>query len=280
MPLKTREGHNLGNFVIIDKKPRTLTEEKKEIFKELASLVMNQMDLRLDTRLAVKNQHNLMNITAHDLKNPLSIMPLLADMILMNKNEPDAIEKASVQIREAGRRMTETITHLLETTREEAGKNQLRLKKVDFDVLVKGVVLSNNVLAHKKKQKIGVVVEKCVVFADHQRLTEIIDNLINNAIKYSPLGKRIHVTLKRKKDEAYFEVKDEGPGLTKDDMKNLFRRFTSLSAQPTGGENSTGLGLSIVKDLVDAHNGKIFVNSEGKGKGASFAVVLPLSEGQ
>ena len=81
-----------------------------------------------------------------------------------------------------------------------------------------------------------------------------------------------------KEEFAVVEVKDEGPGLTKDDKKNLYRRFTSLSAQPTGGENSTGLGLSIVKNLVDAHRGFIYATSDGPGTGATFTVELPLSE--
>ena len=138
---------------------------------------------------------------------------------------------------------------------------------------------TNSSLARNKSQLLKLNIEEdCIVYGDAQRITEIADNLINNAIKYSPLGKNIYISLKRKGKKAVLEVRDEGPGLTKDDLRNLFRKYTSLSAQPTGGESSSGLGLSIVKHLVDAHRGKIVVKSAGEGKGASFVVELPLSE--
>ncbi|MNV55100.1 Sensor histidine kinase YycG [compost metagenome] len=112
--------------------------------------------------------------------------------------------------------------------------------------------------------------------ADEGKLTEIVDNLVNNAIKYSPLGTNIFVRVRETADhKVIIEVEDEGLGLTIEDKSKLYQRFTRLSAQPTGGENSTGLGLSIVKVLVEAHEGTIFAESEGQGKGCKFIVKLP-----
>lgn len=278
-PLKTKEGYNLGVLCIIDRKPRKFPEKDQETLQELADLVVQQMELRLEARTAVKNQHQILNITAHDLKNPLSIMPLLADLIIHNKENPTAIEDIAQQIKSAGKRMTKTINDLLEAARQDTGRIQLRLKAVDLGILVKGVVTANQALAHNKDQVIILnAVESATVFGDQQRISEIVDNLINNAIKYSPPGKEIHVSLTEKKTAVVVKVRDFGPGLTKDDLKNLFRKFTSLSAQPTGGETSSGLGLSIVKHLVDAHRGEIKVESEGPGKGTTFIVSLPKSE--
>lgn len=278
-PLKTKEGYNLGTLCVIDRKPRKLSEKDQKTLRDLAELVIQQMELRLEARTAIKHQHQILNITAHDLKNPLAIMPLLADLIIHNKENPAAIEDIAQQIKSAGKRMTKTINDVLEAARQETGKIQLRLRALDMAVLVKGVVTANQALAHNKDQVIILdSVKKSIVFGDQQRLSEIVDNLINNAIKYSPPGKEIHVRLKEKKTAAVVEVLDFGPGLTKDDLKNLFRKFTSLSAQPTGGETSSGLGLSIVKHLVDAHRGKIEVNSKGPGKGTIFIVEIPKSE--
>lgn len=277
--LKTKEGFNLGTLCVIDKKPRKFPARKQRILKNLAELVVQQMELRLEARIAIKHQHQILNITAHDLKNPLSIMPLLAELIIHNKHNPVAIEDIASQIKSAGKRMTKTINDILEAAREDTGRLQLRLKAVDLSVLIKGVVASNNALARNKKQTLILdAKDDCMVYGDHQRLSEIVDNLINNAIKYSPRGKEIYIILSEKKDSAVIEVRDFGPGLTKDDMKNLFRKFTSLSAQPTGGESSSGLGLSIVKHLVDAHRGKIYASSKGAGKGSSFFVEIPKSE--
>lgn len=279
VPLRTREGYNLGTLCVIDKRPRKLNKEKKELLKNLADLVMNQMELRLEARVAVKHQHQILNTTAHDLKNPLSIMPLLAEMILQNKNNPAAIEDMAKQIKSAGKRMTKTLDDILKTAREETGKVQLRLNAIDLSLVLKGVVSTNNTLAQNKNIELCVdSVKSCLVFADQTRLSEILDNIINNAIKYSPADRKIYIKLFTRAGNAIFEVKDEGQGLTKDDLKNLFRPFTSLSAKPTGGENSSGFGLAITKQLVDAHRGKIYASSEGKDKGATFTVELPLSE--
>ncbi|HET8753397.1 MAG TPA: HAMP domain-containing sensor histidine kinase, partial [Salinimicrobium sp.] len=169
---------------------------------------------------------------------------------------------------------------LLESAKQETDKVQLRLKSLDLAQLIKGVIATNTALARKKQQNIIFQCnnDSCIIFGDHRRLSEVMDNLLNNAIKYSPSSKNIYVSVKLENEKAVIEIKDEGPGLTKDDMKNLFRQFTSLSAEPTGGESSTGLGLSIVKNLVEAHGGKISAVSHGIGKGASFIVELPLSE--
>lgn len=279
VPLKTREGYNLGTFCVIDKEPREFDDKQKEILETLADLAMFQMELRLEARTAVKHQHYILNTTAHDLKNPVAIMPLLADMIIHSKNNPAAIEDMAKQIKDAGKRMTKTIEDLLETAREETDEVPLRLKALDLAQLVKGVIASNAALAKKKKQQLFFESEEaCMIFGDHRRLSEVVDNLLNNAIKYSPNFKNIEVVVKVKNNKAFIEIKDEGPGLSKDDMKNLFRQFTTLSAQPTGGESSSGLGLSIVKNLVEAHDGKISAISQGKDKGATFIVELPLSE--
>ncbi|HSI69976.1 MAG TPA: HAMP domain-containing sensor histidine kinase [Gillisia sp.] len=277
--LRDRNGHNLGTLSIIDKKPRSLNKKQQSILRQFGELAVHQIELRNQAKTALKNQHQILHITAHDLKNPISIMPLLADMILMNKENPKAIEDIAKQLKSAGKRMNRIVNGLLDTAREETGRVQLRLKSVDLVPIVKKVIRSNKTIARSKNQVLKAFLpEDALVFGDPLKLTEILDNLVNNAIKYSPPGEQIHVKLKEELDVIAIYVKDFGPGLTANDMKNLFRKFTSLSAQPTGGETSTGLGLSIVKQLVDAHRGKIYATSEGKGKGSTFIVELSRCE--
>ena len=102
------------------------------------------------------------------------------------------------------------------------------------------------------------------------------DNLISNAVKYSPFEETIEVAIKTNSDSVIFEVQDAGPGLTQDDLKKVFGKFQKLSASPTGDESSSGLGLSIVKRIIELHNGKVGVESE-EGKGAKFSFELPLN---
>jgi signal transduction histidine kinase len=114
------------------------------------------------------------------------------------------------------------------------------------------------------------------VMADEVAAMQVIDNIVSNAVKYSPNGENKNIWVRVvESNKAYrIEVQDEGPGLTDADKDKLFGHFARLSAQPTGGEHSTGLGLSIVKKMVEAMNGKIWCESE-KGKGATFIVELP-----
>lgn len=281
VPLKTKEGYNLGTLCVMDKKPRRLSSENEEVLKSFAELVMNQVELQLETRIAKRHHHEVLSTTAHDLKNPVSIMPLLADLIMENKENPVAIDDISKQIKDAGRRMAATINSLIENALENSDKMHLRLKAFDLSKLIKGVVEANKAHARKKKQELKYsFTNGCMIYADQRRITEAVDNVVNNAIKYSIPEKEIEISLELIENKAIIMVKDEGPGLTKDDKKNLFRRFVSLSAGPTGGETSTGLGLSITKEIIQAHNGSIYAKSEGKGKGACFIIELPLAEDQ
>jgi signal transduction histidine kinase len=114
----------------------------------------------------------------------------------------------------------------------------------------------------------------CIVEGDEARLRDSIDNLVTNAIKYSPPGKPILIAVRRQNDQVTVSVTDEGPGLTPEDRSKLFRKFQRLSPQPTAGESSTGLGLSVTKEIIEMHGGTIRVESE-PGKGSTFTIELP-----
>jgi signal transduction histidine kinase len=107
------------------------------------------------------------------------------------------------------------------------------------------------------------------------RIREAIDNLISNAIKYSPVGGNISVQVDQDSNNTVIRVVDEGAGLSPEDIGRLFGRFQRLSAKPTAGESSTGLGLSIVKRIVDMHGGEVTANSAGPGQGSTFTITLP-----
>jgi signal transduction histidine kinase len=106
-------------------------------------------------------------------------------------------------------------------------------------------------------------------------MREAIDNLVSNAIKYSPIGGKIALLVTGDSDNVKVSVSDEGAGLSPEDLDRLFGRFQRLSAKPTGGESSTGLGLSIVKRIVDMHGGEVTAHSPGPGQGATFTILLP-----
>jgi signal transduction histidine kinase len=181
------------------------------------------------------------------------------------------------EIKRAAEKLNIMVNDLLEKARKEAGNVQLRLNKVEFSKLVEQVVKTNEVLAKNKNIMLETNVRDYpVINGDKDRLIEIVDNLINNAIKYSPPGKRISTSIHEEDKFAVLVVTDEGQGLNEEDKKNIFQRFARLSSIPTGGESSTGLGLSIVRSLVEAHNGEVTAESKGKNEGSTFIVKIPV----
>jgi signal transduction histidine kinase len=153
----------------------------------------------------------------------------------------------------------------------------IRRDPVDLAVLVNEVVDTSRPLSEKKGQNIAVSAPaNIMVSGDYDRLREAIDNLVSNAIKYTPAGGHIELTVAREGDEAAIRVRDDGPGLSPEDLSRLFGRFQRLSAKPTAGESSTGLGLSIAKRIVELHSGRIVAESPGPGRGTVFTITLPL----
>ena len=277
-PLKVKDGYNLGTLCIIDKQPRKLSEPEKQILQDLADILIDEMEVRLAARTTIFQQIQVLNIAAHDLKNPLTTIPIWADMIKENA-DTKVISLMCDNINKAAKKMTSTINEWLENAATDASLIKLRLIKVDFATVIQRVVEANQVLANNKNQKIHLTIEDHPeIYAEETKLTQVVDNLLNNAIKYSEKEKNITITLKQKNFKAILEIKDEGQGLLADDKKMIFQRFTTLSAKPTGGETSTGLGLSIVKKLVEAHNGSISAESDGQNKGSKFTIEIPVAE--
>lgn len=275
-PLRTREGYNLGTFCIIDKDPRNLSDIQRMILQDLADIVMDEIELRLEARTAIKKRNQLLNIAMHELKGPLTTIPIRADLI-KEESGSETIETMCDHIKNASLKMNRTINELLEAARIEIGEIRLRMDLLDFANSAERVVSTNQHLAEKKNQRIQLKIENHPIGrADENRLGEIIDNLINNAIKFSPEHRDIHVTISERNSKAILEVEDEGIGLTPRDKNQLFQRFTRLNSSMNGGQDSVGIGLFTVKKLVEAHNGTIRAESHGKDKGSKFTVEIPL----
>ncbi|MBI5324045.1 MAG: response regulator [Ignavibacteriae bacterium] len=243
---------------------------------------LTKVNLILQEAIELKNQ--FINMTVHDLKNPLNVIQGISVM-LKDLGITDATESEMIDlIYESSTLMSNLINELLENASLESGKLTIDKKIIDLNEVVEDIVESNKSRAENKQQTLIFnpgMKDGCFISGDNIRIYEIIDNLISNAIKYSPKNKNINVNIsliKIKRNKFIrCEVKDEGPGLSNEDMKKLFGKFQRLSAQPTGGESSTGLGLSIVKQLVELHDGTIWAESE-LGKGSSFFVQFPAAD--
>jgi signal transduction histidine kinase len=155
----------------------------------------------------------------------------------------------------------------------------IRREPVDVAGLVGEVADANQPLAANKQQTITVSAPpNYVTMCDADRMREAIDNLISNAIKYSPIGGKIAVLVDHAHNNTLIRIADQGAGLSPEDIGRLFGRFQRLSAKPTAGESSTGLGLSIVKRIIDMHGGQVTAESGGPGRGSTFTVILPTTD--
>lgn len=244
-------------------------------FKNKANKELTIARERADEANQLKTE--LLGIAAHDLKNPLNSIVGFSRLLKNNiDNESTEMEYIST-IEDSSEDMLNLINQLLNSAAIETGKVRLDVAPIDINSLSNKLIDEFNSHASLKKQQIvsNIIGERMVVNADVDRLREVMSNLVSNALKYSDYGKTIEVNLKKENDKAVFEVIDEGPGLTEDDKNKIFGKFQKLSAKPTGGESSTGLGLSIAKQLIELQNGTISVESRN-GDGAKFIITLPL----
>jgi signal transduction histidine kinase len=172
--------------------------------------------------------------------------------------------------------MSDIISNLLDLNAIESGMINLRIGEISIGELFEKTIAEYTQKAEQKNIKLISSVTEETILADKNAVIEVMENLLSNAVKYSSHGKNIYLRAEVKNSLYRIEIKDEGPGLTEEDKKKLFQKFAKLSAKPTAGENSTGLGLSIVKKLVEAMTGSIGCESEA-GQGATFIVELPLA---
>ncbi len=260
-------------------------------YLELLARVKTLIKLRNLTRAntilqqAIDMKNQFLNMTIHDLKNPLNVIIGLTKMIKREvSGKTDSFELLEL-ILESSDLMINLVNELLEAAKIESGKFNLSKVLLNLNELAEAAYKKSAPGADMKRQKLIFNPEPnddAFILGDNLRVQEIIDNLISNAVKYSPYGKQIEINIRAvigHDDTKYIrlEVSDEGPGLTEEDKNKIFGKFQKLSAQPTGGERSSGLGLSIVKQLVDLHDGKIWVESE-LGQGSKFIVEFQYEE--
>lgn len=219
-----------------------------------------------------KNQ--FLGIVAHDLRNPLSGI-VLAAQLLEDEQDLAEVTRVARMIHQEGNEMSALIGRFLDIAAIESGAIKANLERLSPLDIAHHVAKRHAPKASAKQMTMEFEGTESapLVWGDVKFLKEVLDNLLSNAIKFSPPGAHIRLNISPDTGGARIAVMDQGPGLSAEDRKHLFGRFARLSAQPTGGEKSTGLGLSIVKHMVEAMGGRLGVDSE-PGQGATFWVWL------
>jgi PAS domain S-box-containing protein len=233
--------------------------------------------MRLNTTLQQINEEKdeLLAIVAHDLKNPLySLRSALNILHRLSEQEKDIV---FTSLRESVDTMLALIMRLLDANRLDKGMLTAHISQVDLNSAVYMVIAQYQEQAGNKSIQIDCTLpEHSLVKADLQLLQQAIANLVSNAVKYTPPGGNIKVEGTIQDQNLIMYITDTGPGFTAEDRNKIFRKFARLSARPTAGEHSTGLGLSIVSKLLELMNCSINLISP-PGQGASFQIIIPLA---
>jgi len=232
---------------------------------------------RLNEELLQANrmQNELQRIAVHDLKNPLQAIMGAADLIRHQGRGAAAGPMLAEKITLASRRMLSLINEMLDISRFERGDIKLEMQEIDLGDLLSLSAESFAESMRQKEQRLRREIEPgCRVLGDLEWMKEIFDNLVSNAVKFSPPGAVITLEVRCAEGSVRAAVRDQGPGLTPEDQRNLFKKFQRLSARPTGDESSSGLGLSIAEFLVRKHGGRIWAENTPQG-GSAFLVEFP-----
>ncbi|NCC25185.1 MAG: hybrid sensor histidine kinase/response regulator [Deltaproteobacteria bacterium] len=265
---------------------RQQERESEDILEELA-LVNNELTNAQRT-LAKKNEElarlnaqksAFLGMAAHDLRNPLGAILNFASIIRADMG-PEAAEPATMleRIEVLSRTSLRMVDDFLDATVLESGRLDLKTEPLDLVAGTRAGLVLHRLSASKKSMELDLVVreERIPVLADEEKLSQVLDNLLSNAIKYSPKGSKIRVEVQVDGPWGMVAVEDQGPGIPEKDRDAVFDLFVKSTSKTTGGEKSSGIGLAIVKRIVDAHGGNIRVDGGADG-GARFVVRLPLA---
>jgi signal transduction histidine kinase len=259
--------------------PVNYYEELSRLNNDLVNMQreLSKKNRELDELNKLKNQ--FLGMAAHDLRSPLGIIMGYSDFLLEEVEE--IISKDQVKmlnsIMSSSKFMLNLLNDLLDVSAIESGNLNLTLVKTDLIPVIHKNVELNNVIANKKNitvhfQQLGPIPE--IVF-DMGKIEQVLNNLISNAVKYSNPGTEVMVNISKIGTDVIVSVKDQGQGIPAEEIEKLFKPFEKTSVRSTAGEKSTGLGLSIVRNLILGHKGRIWVDSE-VGKGSTFYFSIPI----
>ncbi len=219
-----------------------------------------------------KEKNHLIGIVAHDLRNPLTSSLAISEKMKSESKEKTGDEMDSLNfLVNALKRMNNMISKILDIRVIEQKKINMKCEKTELGEVLKDVCRNMEDTAKQKNIRLHIENLKVYGIVDRNYLTQVFENLLSNAIKFSPKNSDVNIKVEDDNGEVRVNFIDMGPGIKPEEMDKLFGKYQKLSARPTAGEDSTGLGLSIVKKYVDVMGGRVWCESE-PGKGSSFIV--------
>ncbi len=260
-----------------------LYDELGRLNSELANLQRELFKKSVELERLNEEKNRLLGMAAHDLRNPLGAIQMYSEFL--QQEAADVLDAEQMEfvsiIHGSSQFMLQLVNDLLDVAKIESGKLELNMEPTDLVFLAEANVKLNAALASRKNIEVRFQASEPSLFAeiDEAKIEQVLNNLISNAVKFSPPHSRVTVSMSTSGNNALISVDDEGQGIPSDELDRLYRPFQRTSVTSTGGEESTGLGLAIVYKIVVGHRGRVWVESE-VGKGSKFFVELPLMEDQ
>ncbi|MDB4941757.1 MAG: signal transduction histidine kinase [Labilithrix sp.] len=298
-PLLVENGLKLGTLCVIDHEPRTLTPLQEKTLVTLSNVVVRHLQLsravtersRLleEARIAQevaeranRTMDEFLATVSHELRTPLNAM-LGWTRLLRGDGVPESKRaKALETIERNATAQAQLIEDLLDVSRIISGKMKLEVGAVAIDTVIERALEVVRLGAEVKNVSLDVSLDPAAneVIGDAARLQQVVWNLLANAVKFTPKGGRIAVSLTRVGDAAQLAVTDSGSGIAPEFLRHVFDRFKQADSASTRAHGGLGLGLAIVKNIVELHGGTVAAHSDGLGTGSTFTVLLPLASPQ
>jgi signal transduction histidine kinase/CheY-like chemotaxis protein len=275
----SHEGRVIGTLTIIeDVTERVAREAELQAQIEARTrLLASEKLARSEAERANRLKDEFLATISHELRNPLNAIMGWAHMMRLGNLTPANMERAVETIYRNAKSQAQLVADLLDVSRIISGKLRLDMRTVDPINIVNAAIDSIRPAADAKSIRLQTILDSSAgpISGDADRLQQIVWNLLTNAVKFTPKGGKIQVTVQRVNSHIEIVVSDSGVGISKEFLPYVFDRFRQADASTTRIHGGLGLGLSIVHQLVDLHGGTVAVASEGEGKGATFTITLP-----
>ncbi len=255
-----------------------LVEELRRNAEERERLLESERAARAESERASHLKDEFLATLSHELRTPLNAILGWAQLLRMRPSEPKQIADGLETIERNARAQTQMVDDLLEMSRIISGKLRLEVQHVDLSAVIESAIRTVRPAAEARAIKLECVLDPRAgpISGDPARIQQILWNLLSNAIKFTPKDGRVQVVLACVNSHVELVVSDTGMGIRPEFLPYLFDRFRQADASTTRQHRGIGLGLSIVKNLVEMHGGTVVASSDGPGKGATFVVKLPL----
>jgi PAS domain S-box-containing protein len=266
-----------GRIIGASKIARDVTERKRAE-EERKQLLEAEQKARRDAEAASRAKDDFLATVSHELRTPLSPILTWTRILKTGGLDADKARRALDSIERSARTQAQLVEDLLDISRIISGKLRLDVRPVRLATVIDAAIEVIRPAADAKGVELQVILDRDVgpVSGDAERLQQVVWNLLSNAVKFTPKDGRVTVLLERDNEDLRVTVRDTGTGIRPEFLPHVFERFRQADIGPTRAHGGLGLGLAIVRHMVEAHGGTVEVESEGEGRGTAFSVRLPL----